>query len=278
MKKIFSFSTRFFSVMIILLFTATLHAQIKGNGILEEQNRGLSGFNAITSTGPVDVFVKQGNTFSVVVRADGNVINYIKTEIKNNTLVVSVTRNIWRAKTLQVHVTMKNLQKVVLSGSGDFFCKTPFTTHNLQFILTGSGDAKASLNTKNAQVKVAGSGNVEISGIRGDLTIEVNGSGDVEASGLQLENCNLKSVGSGDVELKGHAVTFTAVSAGSGDTEAGGLTAVNVSVKNMGSGDVQVHATDRLEATLAGSGDLYYSGNPPVLKVRTIGSGDVYHK
>ncbi len=122
MKKTNTFSVRLLSFVFILLFAGSLHAQTRGNGVVEEQTRALSGFNAITSGSSVDVFVKQGDAYSVVVRADGNLLNYIKTEVRNNTLFISVTRNIWRVKTMEVHITMKTLQKVVISGSGDFYC------------------------------------------------------------------------------------------------------------------------------------------------------------
>ncbi len=39
-----------------------------------------------------------------------------------------------------------------------------------------------------------------------------------------------------------------------------------------------IHAIDKLEATLAGSGDLDYTGNPTILKVIASGSGEVYKK
>ncbi len=278
MKKTNTFSARLLSFIFILLFTGSLQAQIRGNGVIEEQTRALSGFNAISSTGSVDVFVKQGNSYSVVVRADGNLLNYIKTEVRNNTLIISVTRNIWHAKTLEVHITMKALQKVAMSGSGDFYCNSPFPVQNLQFILSGSGDAKAVLVAKNVHIKVRGSGDIEVSGIRGTLGIDVTGSGDVEAYGLQLETCSLNVLGSGDVKLKGRTAQLIARVLGSGDLEAGGLSAVSVKVSNTGSGDMTIHAINVLEATLAGSGDLGYTGNPTILKVSASGSGDVYKK
>ncbi len=278
MKKTNTFSARLLSFTFILIFAGSLQAQVRGNGVIQEQTRALSGFNAITSANSVDVFVKQGDAFSVVVRADGNLLKYIKTEVRNNTLVISVTKNVWRAKTMEVHITMNTLQKVVMSGSGDFYCKSPFSAQNLQFILSGSGDVKAVLEAKNVHIKVRGSGDVEVNGIRGDLGVEINGSGDVDASGLQLETCSLKVTGSGDVKLKGRTARLTAVVVGSGDVEAGALAAVSVSVKNTGSGDMSVHAIDKLEATLAGSGDLGYTGNPAVLKVSASGSGEVYKK
>jgi hypothetical protein len=278
MKKTNTSSVRLLSFIIILLFAGSLHAQVRGNGVVEEQTRAVSGFSSISSTGSVDVFVKQGDAFSVVVRADGNLLNYIKTDVRNNTLVISVTKNIWRAKTMEVHITMKSLQKVVLSGSGDFYCKSPFSVQNLQFSLSGSGDAKAVLNAKNVQVRLSGSGDVDVSGIRGNLSVGISGSGDVEASGLQLETCSLKVTGSGDVELNGRTAQLTAIFLGSGDLEAGGLAAVSVNVKNTGSGDMTIHAIDKLEAALAGSGDLRYTGNPAILKVNASGSGEVYKR
>ncbi len=278
MKKTTLFSTQLLSFVFILLFAGSLQAQVRGNGVIEEQSRALSGFNAISSSGSVDVFVAQGNTYSVVVRADGNLLNYIKTEVRNNRLIISVTKNIWHAKTLEVHITMKALQKVVMSGSGDFYCKSPFSVQNLQLILSGSGDAKVVLEAKNVHIKVRGSGDVEVSGIRGNLGIDINGSGDVEASGLQLETCSLNVLGSGDVELTGRTAQLTARVLGSGDLEAGRLAAVSVSVSNTGSGDMIIHAIDKLEATLAGSGDLGYTGNPAILKVIASGSGEVYKK
>ena len=278
MKNTNTSSVRLLSFILMLLFAGSLHAQVRGNGVVEKQTRAISGFSSITSTGSVDVFVKQGDAFSVVVRADGNLLNYIKTEVRNSTLVISVTKNIWHAKTMEVHVTMKTLQKVVLSGSGDFFCKAPFTVQNMQLILSGSGDADARLDAKNIQIKVSGSGDVDVTGIRGTLNVDVSGSGDVDAGELQLENCSVKLTGSGDLKLNGRAAQLTAVVLGSGDVEAGGLAAVNVNIKSTGSGDINVHAINKLEATVAGSGDLGYTGNPTVLKVNGTGSGDIYKK
>lgn len=278
MKKINTLFAQLFSFIFILLFTGSLQAQVRGNGVIKEQTRALSGFSAISSTGSVDIFVKQGNTYSVVVRADGNLLNDIKTQVKNNMLIISVTKNIWRAKVLEVHVTMKTLKKVTLSGSGDFYCKSPFTVEDFQLILTDSGDAEANLNAKNAQIRVKGSGDVDVTGIHGTLDIEMSGSGDLEADRLQLETCSLKISGSGDAELKGRTVQLKAVVYGSGDVEAGKLTAVNANVNLNGSGDMSIHAIDKLEATVSGSGDFGYSGNPSVLKINTLGSGDIYKK
>ncbi len=278
MKKISSFLRSFFILILLTSFSVRATAQIKGNHIIGEQVRTITGFQAIASNGPVDVYVKQGDRCSVVVRADENLIPYIKTTVKNNTLIVSLSKSIREAKKLEVIVTMKSLKKVTLSGSGDFYCKTPFHTPAISFVVTGSGDVKAALQAQMVDVRVTGSGDVELQGVHGQLVAEITGSGDMEASGLQLENCSVKLMGSGDVELDGRTETFSAITSGSGDIDASGLTAVKVVVKSNGSGDISVHAVDSLKASLVGSGDLRYSGNPTILKISAAGSGDIYHR
>ena len=275
MKKII---LQFPLLLFVLFISTTVFAQVWGNGEVEEQTRSLTGFQSIVSSSSVDVYVRQGDAFSAKVVADGNLIPYIKTEVKNNTLYVLTTKDIWKAKRLEVHVTLKNLQKVTLSGSGDFFTEQRLKTSDIVFHVSGSGDVEAALDAQNARVAVSGSGDVNVQGIRGNLAVEVTGSGDVEATGLQLNDCTVKIAGSGDVELKGRSASLAVYSVGSGDLDASGLTAVKVQVKAKGSGDVYVRAVNSIEGSLVGSGDLHYSGNPAVVKVSTLGSGDVYHR
>jgi hypothetical protein len=265
-------------LLFALVVSNACYAQLRGNGIVEEQNRSLKSFQSIVSVSSVDIVVRQGDTFSAKVVADGNLIPYIKTEVKNNTLYVSVTKSIWKAKKMEVQLTLKDLHKVALSGSGDFICNRPFKTSGIEFVVSGSGDVEAALDTPAVQVKISGSGDVELQGVRGKLVAAVSGSGDLEASGLQLEDCTLKVTGSGDVELKGRTALLTLLSVGSGDVDASGLTAVQVKIKASGSGDMYVHAVERLEGTMAGSGDLRYAGNPAYVRVAATGSGDVYHR
>ena len=42
-----------------------------------------------------------------------------------------------------------------------------------------------------------------------------------------------------------------------------------------GSGDAAVRATEELDASVTGSGDVHYSGNPPQVRKNVTGSGDI---
>jgi hypothetical protein len=103
----------------------------------------------------------------------------------------------------------------------------------------------------------------------------VAGSGDIRVTGLKAESMEATITGSGDVTLKGAADRLRARITGSGDLRAGDLAAKDVHVSVTGSGDATVRATEQLDASVTGSGDVHYYGNPPQVRKNVTGSGDI---
>ncbi|MEP6559848.1 MAG: DUF2807 domain-containing protein, partial [Nakamurella sp.] len=62
---------------------------------------------------------------------------------------------------------------------------------------------------------------------------------------------------------------------GSGHYNGSTLVTAQTEVDLNGSGDASVNATDRLSATVSGSGNVTYSGNPAQVSKNVSGSGDV---
>jgi len=275
MKKEFSFGALLTGILIIFT-TLSATAQIIGNRVVKEENREITNtFQIIRSTGPVDIILKQGPATAVVVRADANIIPYISTNVENGVLTVYTKRNIRFAKVMEVYVTAPDINQLSASGSGDILCKPVFKAPEMKITANGSGDVLANLESKNVILRGNGSGDIAVSGIHGSLQLVVNGSGDVKANGLQLLNCTIKSVGSGDISMYGKTNALAIVSSGSGDIDASQLTAVTVKATGSGSGDIAVRPVQKLDASLTGSGDLTYYGNPGVLKTQSTGSGDI---
>ena len=62
---------------------------------------------------------------------------------------------------------------------------------------------------------------------------------------------------------------------GSGDVNARGLKANDAEVSTAGSGNVTLTATKSLDASIEGSGDIVFSGNPSSVRRNVSGSGEV---
>jgi hypothetical protein len=105
--------------------------------------------------------------------------------------------------------------------------------------------------------------------------VSVSGSGDIHVAGLKAGELEAGVTGSGDITLGGAVDRLRAQITGSGELQAGDLGAKDVRVTVTGSGDAAVRATEQLDASVTGSGDVRYSGNPLKVKKNVTGSGDI---
>jgi Putative auto-transporter adhesin, head GIN domain len=104
---------------------------------------------------------------------------------------------------------------------------------------------------------------------------ENGASGDGRVDGVRGERFESESSGSGDIRAAGRVHSARVAISGSGDADFGALVADDVRVEVEGSGDAHVHAVRSLDASVAGSGDVTYAGNPPHVDQHVDGSGDV---
>jgi hypothetical protein len=87
--------------------------------------------------------------------------------------------------------------------------------------------------------------------------VTIEGSGNVKSSAAattQSLNCNI--TGSGDIDLLK-------------------ISSQNADCTITGSGDISVAVSNSLKASIVGSGDIKYLGNPPILNTSITGSGNV---
>ncbi|MGI4751232.1 MAG: head GIN domain-containing protein [Janthinobacterium lividum] len=237
--------SNFFLMALLLtafgIFTFAKVVRPAANVAMETQDRKVSGFHAVSSSGSFDVVLKQGNTEAVKVEADAEVINEIVTEVKGGTLQIHSKNthnwgNFWNNRHIKIYVIAKDLNSISLSGSGDFRIEDQFNAKDLELRISGSGDFNGAINVKTVAVSISGSGDFKLSGKAEESTVGISGSGDFNAENLMTRS-----------------------------------TAIRVS----GSGNANVYASEKLDATVNGSGDVHYGGHPKSVSKAAHGSGDI---
>ncbi|MBS7564131.1 DUF2807 domain-containing protein [Mucilaginibacter sp. Bleaf8] len=215
---------------------------VKNTCTIDIQDRRLSGFNAVSVAGSFDVYIKQGSTESVKVEADDDVIDRIVTEVKDGELRISTKKSSsdwgfnWGSKKRVVYVTVKDVNSISLSGSGDVYFKDGIRASKLQVRLSGSGDISGKIDVGTLESSIAGSGDITLSGRAQSSSISVAGSGDFTGRDLVTNS---------------------------------------TTVKVVGSGDARVNANQQLNASIAGSGDVYYTGSVKQVSTSKSGSGGI---
>jgi hypothetical protein len=234
-------ATLLFSISSAFAKSHTTTINIAGNSTIVDRH--LSGFKGIAVGGSFDVYVTQGVTESVKVEAPADKMDKIITEVNGGILKIYNKKGndwIWgwgkHAKTV-IYVTVKELNTLTVSGSGDVFFKDGISGNSLKVQVSGSGDVSGKLSVKTLESSVSGSGDIKVSGRAETSSVTVSGSGDFSARNL--------------------------------------ITA-STTVRVSGSGDADVNATESINATAHGSGDIKYSGGAKKVTQSKSGSGDIH--
>lgn len=225
---------------IILLHTSCVNAKwIRGNGKVVKEERKIASFSNITAANGIDVFLIQGEKENLIVEADENVIEYIVTEVRKNTLFIKTSKIIRKAKSLKVFVTFKNIQGIDASSGSD---------------ISSEGIIKANV-----------------------LDLEVSSGADLVLS-LESKEV-ICSVSSGaDVYLKGVAETFSGKSISGSNLRAKELRTKYCEAHASSGGDVSVHVEKEIVARASSGGDVDYYGNPVKVDIHSSSGGDVTHR
>ncbi|MBN2213437.1 MAG: DUF2807 domain-containing protein [Bacteroidales bacterium] len=230
---------------------------IRGNGNLTTENRVVSDFNGVELNGSFIVYVDSSDETSLLVEADENLLDEIRTQVRGNNLVVETHRNrcLNSKNDITIYVTTPDIEELVLSGSGRIYCDR-FETPGLQVELSGSGNIFLDyIHTNDAEIELSGSGTIR-------------GTVDTYSADILLD-------GSGIIRLNGSAHHADLDLTGSGSILASEFYTDNTDVNLTGSGNIEVYATDLLEVRLTGSGIVYYYGNPANVVKQITGSGSV---
>jgi hypothetical protein len=224
------------------LFGPAQAATLDGSGRAATETRALSGFQAISLRGAIDIVVRQGSSEGVQVRADDNLLPLVQTVVEGTgdarTLRIQFKpgESLHTKTPVVVTVDVVKLTALASSGAGDILLE-PLKTPSLALSISGSSDAKLrQLDTEQFSISIAGSGDVQASGRAARLEVSIAGSGDVRTRELA---------------------------------------AGEVSVSIAGSGDASVAAQKTISVSIAGSGDVEYIGPATLAQSRIAGSGSV---
>ena len=206
------------AVIIIIIFfikNNLTNNNIQGSGNIISESRELNNFTSITLLGSIDVNIKTSESNNCVVVADDNLIPYIKTEVVNNKLNISLNESYSSEEKLVVNINTPNYDEVSLSGSGNINI-LDFKDNNLSLNISGSGNITGNGEVETLVVKINGSGNLMSKEIKSkSATITINGSGDGEV--FAIDSISAKINGSGNIKYFGNPENVDSIINGSGN-------------------------------------------------------------
>lgn len=201
----------------------------RGSGNVIEETREVSGFSKISLSGAGELRIIQGDQESLTIKAEDNLMEMIKTEVKDDTLELSIDQDwfvsVMPSKTIIFTVYVKDLNGIEISGAGK----------------------------------------VESDAIQTDqLDIVSSGFGDITIDQLTAQTLKLNISGGGNCDLSGEVATQDISIDGAGKFSAEDLKSKEIEIQISGAGDATVWATDTLRVNISGVGHVGYYGDPEI--------------
>ena len=229
----------------VLLFIATLFSscgidilnRVEGDRNVISQKRSLSDdFSKVKVSSGIDLYIKQGSRNSLTVEADENLHDIIITEVIGGKLRIYTDRNIWRAKSKKVYLTVNSLDELTATSGSDVVSEGILRVQDLD-VSTSSG---------------------------ANLRIEVEANNVVSSS----------SSGS-DLRLSGSTDTHETSASSGSSLKAYRLESKDVSAKVSSGADISVFASESIYAKASSGGDIRCKGNPKKITKKTSSGGGV---
>jgi hypothetical protein len=247
-------------------------------------------FDRVILIGDSQLEISQGDEVSLQLRGSSQFLDPEPFYLKGDTLVLGAREHARSSKAVDTdgkllfRVVMPVLRELRVQGSGEVYLK-PFVFEDAgpgrapELIVDGSGEINMfSIAGGRVEMRVGGAGDIKAETVNvDDLEAVVAGSGGIFIRSLQAARGELVITGSGDllVTEKSYVQELEVSVVGSGDAELAQLGSRRAEINVVGSGDIDIgEVAEKLNASVLGSGDVSYRGNPEVDRVE-LGSGEV---
>jgi len=193
----------------ILLFTVIGSQVFAQETIINDANaevRNVTSFTGIKVSGGIDVYLSQGENYSLAVSAaDKENIDNIKTEIENDVLVITYNdRNSRRNssnKKLRAYISFKTLESIEGSGACNFYINNSLNVNSILVKLSGACDITGPVKLTNLSIELTGASTVKLNGNTQNLKLDASGASDIKSYDLATEHCIAKLSGASDVRI-----------------------------------------------------------------------------
>ena len=211
----------------------------KGNGNVTEQVRQVDEFDEIKVSRGINVYITQGIPAKVVVIADNNLHEVIRTEVVGDVLKIYVDENIRWAKEKRVMVTIEKLSGVETSSGSNVWSQGQIRSDNLELKASSGANQTMEVDAKFLIVDCSSGANIKLSGLAKEVELEASSGANLKGQDLKADRCKMR--------------------ASSG-------------------GNVSSIVVEKLDATASSGGNIVYWGEPTSTEIQQSSGGNIHRK
>jgi len=259
MKKILIF---LFAIGICSFSYAQKKPKIKGNKDVTQVIGEISeDFNALEIDDGLKINLSQGVENGYNLNIDSNLVEVLQFFVVDSILKVYTTNKIVSSKKLEITMTVKGLEHLILKNDAEVIGEGPFSSE--RFYISGYNSSRMDLDIRAEDVTVTlhrnAGGKLRVTSE--NTTIVMNDRTDMKAY-VVCDNIRVTVNNSADLDLDGDADYAAFNLKQSSTLNARNMKVSSADLYTSNSSDVYVNASKNLEVYAKGSSNVYVYGNP----------------
>jgi len=192
------------TAILFLLFSTTscLFDGVQGNGNVVNKKRKISNdFVRLKVNKGIHVFITRDSKPSLVVEADENLHELITTVVENGTLTISTTRNIGRAQAKNIHLSVENLNEILVSSGAEVSSENTLVTEKLSVDASSGAEVKLQLKVADLTCDTSSGAMVRFKGKVNDLVVTSSSGSNINAFELDSKNCDAQASSGSNIKV-----------------------------------------------------------------------------
>lgn len=275
-------------LVVCLLFAATTlsaresASRLKGSGKIVTETRDAKAFNSIDVSNAIRVTMSENPNGKIIVKADDNVMPYVKTKFEGQTLVIKLECPYKSLGNVNMDVELpysKNLRKLDISGASSVKIEYPIENNELDIKLSGASKAVlSSVKVSKLEAGLSGASDLVISSLSADeCDVDLSGASRASFAGLDSSKFDGDISGASDLSIQGASEFCDIEACGASSVKAGDFTVKNCKVDLSGASRAKINCVESLSGEVSGASHLTYFGSPKT-NVSTSSGGSITAK
>ena len=196
---------RWISLFVIIPVLIIGCSFVRGSGVVITETREVSGFNRVELDSIGELTIIQGESESLTIEAESNIVRRVITDVSAGTLRIEFTGgtlgDVIPTEPILYELTMRDISGINLSGAGRIYSAN-IATSSLDLDVSGIGDVIIdNLIADRADVDLTGAGTIDLAGIIEEQHVKLSSVGNYSAGGLQSKRAEIALSGAGTATL-----------------------------------------------------------------------------
>ncbi len=212
---------------------------ITGDGNVTKEQREAGSFTKIRVTHGINVYLSQGDVQKIIVEADENLLDYIETNVDNNTLNVTASANIRRSKSLKVFVTTTNISEIHTTAGSNLYSEGEISCKDLDISSSAGSNIKLQIKAEDIKISASAGSNITLEGNAENTELRASAGSNIKAEELNTNFCDAKTSSGANIWIK---------------------------------------VTNRFTGRASSGGNVFYYGNPQKTNIEKSSGGNVIQR